>query len=187
MSVFPRNRPSIVSNYHLWTIPEFSKINFEISYRNIDKINRDLLARINSSGKLHLTPAMVKSKYTIRFCVTYEHATEEHIRNAWIEIKGFAEEVLAAEYPEIIPITRRPTKKLNRNASFRFSFTRQVSQEIYERQTSIPRLADGATPICVFETDDILRSLQNATMAKSKLEVVESDNSDQSANGQNDE
>lgn len=136
---------------------------------------------------------MVKGRYTIRFCVTYEHAKEEHIENAWAEIQGFAEEVLAAEYPEIIPMTeypeiqkkRRPATKLNRNASFRFSFTRQVSHEIYERQNSIPRLADGATPICVFETDDILRSLQNAT--KTKLEVVESDNSDQSANGQQEE
>lgn len=47
--------------------------------RNSDEINREFLARINHSGKLHMTPAMVRGKYTIRFCVTYEHATEEHI------------------------------------------------------------------------------------------------------------
>lgn len=143
--------------------------------RNCDRVNRDLLARVNSSAKIHLTPAMVKGKYTIRFCVTYENATEDDINYAWKVIKTFGQEVLAAESPEKIPTKKRTTKKLSRGDSFRFSFTRGVSQEVYERQTSIPRLADGATPIVVFETDDILKSLQNAS--KNKLEVLESDNS----------
>lgn len=47
--------------------------------RHNDYINRDLLARINSSGRFHMTPAKVGGKYIIRFCVTYEHATAEHI------------------------------------------------------------------------------------------------------------
>lgn len=37
------------------------------------------MARINHSGKFHMIPSMVRGKYVIRFCVTYEHATEEHI------------------------------------------------------------------------------------------------------------
>ena len=48
-------------------------------FRNADRINQDLLARINSSGKYHMTPAKVRGNYIIRFCVTYEHATDEQI------------------------------------------------------------------------------------------------------------
>lgn len=47
--------------------------------RNSDEVNREFLARINHSGKFHMIPSMVRGKYVIRFCVTYEHATEEHI------------------------------------------------------------------------------------------------------------
>lgn len=49
-----------------------------------DHINRELLARINHSGNFHMTPAMVKGKYIIRFCVTYEHAKQEHIGKSFI-------------------------------------------------------------------------------------------------------
>lgn len=53
--------------------------NIPLPNRHNDYINRDLLARINSSGRFHMTPAKVGGKYIIRFCVTYEHATAEHI------------------------------------------------------------------------------------------------------------
>lgn len=92
-------------------------------------MNREFLARINHSGKFHMIPAMVRGKYVIRFCVTYEHATDKHIRKyyssssyiileqpepannpnnelfsfatdeAWKEIQGFAEDVLESQSP----------------------------------------------------------------------------------------
>uniref|UniRef100_A0A336L4L2 CSON004112 protein n=1 Tax=Culicoides sonorensis TaxID=179676 RepID=A0A336L4L2_CULSO len=119
-----------------------------------DHINRELLARINHSGKFHMTPAMVKGKYIIRFCVTYEHAKEEHIDYAWKQIKQIAEEVLV----------EKPQKALTRTLSARYSFTRTVSREIYERQTSKNQLTDGATPIVMIDTDSILNSLHKATL-----------------------
>lgn len=47
--------------------------------KNSDEVNQEFLARINHTGKLHMIPAKVLDKYCIRFCVTYEHATAEHI------------------------------------------------------------------------------------------------------------
>nr|CAD7430522.1 unnamed protein product [Timema monikensis] len=44
-----------------------------------DRLNQDLLANINTSGKLHIIPSMVKGQYIIRFCVTAEHAKDEDI------------------------------------------------------------------------------------------------------------
>lgn len=142
-----------------------------------DHINRELLARINHSGNFHMTPAMVKGKYIIRFCVTYEHAKEEHIGKfildsliltistnenplckpleyAWNQIKEIAEDLLID----------KPQKTLNRTLSARYSFTRTVSREIYERQSSKTQLTDGATPIVMTDTDFILNSLHKATL-----------------------
>lgn len=107
-----------------------------------DRINRELLARINHSGKFHMVPAMVKGRFIIRFCVTYEHATIEHIDGAWKAIQEFTDEVLAIEYPTEYPevikptVTKKNSNKLSRQDSIRFSFTRQVSPELYQRQTS---------------------------------------------------
>lgn len=161
-----------------------------------DYINRDLLARINSSGRFHMTPAKVGGKYIIRFCVTYEHATAEHIDYAWEEIKNFAEETLAAEGPadadvvvKVPIIAKKPPKKLTRSMSTRFSFTRSVSREIYERQNSRSQLTDGATPVVIMDTDEILQSLQRATVSarlnggiQKQHELYETDSTDEASN-----
>ncbi|XP_058466059.1 aromatic-L-amino-acid decarboxylase [Malaya genurostris] len=131
-----------------------------------DVINRDLLARINQSRQIHMTPAMVRGHYSIRFCVTYEHATSEQIDEAWKLIQFFALETLvAAEAAAVVVpiISKKPPKKLSRSASLRFSFTRSVSREIYERQNSRSQLMDGATPIAIMDTDFILEGLQLAS------------------------
>lgn len=47
--------------------------------RAADTYNQELLAQINHSGKMHMIPSLVNGKYVIRFCVTYEHATEKDI------------------------------------------------------------------------------------------------------------
>lgn len=57
----------------------FSKYEIFLFFRNSDSVNREFLARINHSGKYHMIPAMVRGKYVVRFCVTYEHATPDHI------------------------------------------------------------------------------------------------------------
>lgn len=53
-----------------------------------------------------------------------------------------------------------------------FKSNRNVSQEIYERQGSIQKLMDGATPIVVIDTDDILQSLQKATLKNKEKECA---------------
>lgn len=140
---------------------------------------------MNASAKIHLTPAKVKGKYVIRFVANQENCNEEQIENAWKTIQEFASDILI----ELTPQKKRPTRpalrKLDRTHSQRFSFTRNVSQELYERQSSMyvatrnvffyfnfnndfifinrQKLMDGATPIVVIDTDDILKSLQRAT------------------------
>lgn len=145
-----------------------------------DPINRELLARINHSGRFHMTPAMVRGKYIIRFCVTYEHATEEHIDNAWEQIKAFAEQVLVDDKEH----KKAPTPKPPTKVPQRFAFTRSVSREIYERQTSKQQLRDGCTPIVVPDNDWILKSLQKATKQNQKaagMNVIDSDSTDDSS------
>ena len=104
--------------------------------RHPDAINQEFLARMNASGKIHLTPAKVKGKYVIRFVANQENCNEAQIDGAWKTIQQFADELVG----EIKPVEKkvRPRlKKLDRTHSQRFSFTRNVSQEIYERQSSM--------------------------------------------------
>lgn len=44
-----------------------------------DKLNEKLLSNINASGKMHMVPANVNDKYTIRFCAVAQNATEEDV------------------------------------------------------------------------------------------------------------
>lgn len=105
--------------------------------RQPDAVNQEYLARMNASGKIHLTPAKVKGKYVIRFVANQENCNEAQIENAWKTIQEFANEILGEITPPIEKRTRPRLKKLNRTHSQRFSFTRNVSQEIYERQSSM--------------------------------------------------
>lgn len=93
---------------------------------------------MNASGVIHLTPAKVKGKYVIRFAANQEHANNVQVEKAWEMIQGFAKELISEIAPQKKRPTNRPTlKKLDRTHSQRFSFTRNVSQEIYERQSSM--------------------------------------------------
>ena len=92
---------------------------------------------MNASAKIHLTPAKVKGKYVIRFVANQENVNEEQIENAWKTIQGFATEILAEVTPKKTRPSRPSLRKLDRTHSQRFSFTRNVSQEIYERQSSM--------------------------------------------------
>lgn len=47
--------------------------------RGNDLLNQDLLALINSTGRMHMIPSKVKGHYAIRFAVCYEKATRAHI------------------------------------------------------------------------------------------------------------
>ncbi|CAG7822181.1 unnamed protein product [Allacma fusca] len=59
--------------------------------RGSNEINEMLLKVINASGRLHMVPSLLKAKYTIRFCVCRENATDDDMRYAWNVIRDFAE------------------------------------------------------------------------------------------------
>lgn len=108
-----------------------------LNNRQPDAVNQEFLARMNASAKIHLTPAKVKGKYVIRLVANQENCNEEQIENAWKTIQGFATEILAEVSPKKTRPARPSLRKLDRTHSQRFSFTRNVSQEIYERQSSM--------------------------------------------------
>ncbi|KAH8394691.1 hypothetical protein KR222_002032 [Zaprionus bogoriensis] len=147
--------------------------------RTGDEPNHLLLAQINHSGKMHMTPAKFNDRYVIRFCVTYEHATEKDILDAWAQIKCFAEEILrdcqleissAPATPETDRTSSEPIplvagkppikKKLTRTKSLRFSFTRSISREQFQNQSE--HLMDGCTPILVVDPKTIQQNFELA-------------------------
>ncbi|XP_016958118.1 aromatic-L-amino-acid decarboxylase [Drosophila biarmipes] len=148
--------------------------------RTGDEPNHMLLAQINHSGKMHMTPAKFNGRYVIRFCVTYEHATEKDILDAWSQIKCFAEEILRDHQLEsssvpttpegsertssepVAPVAGKPPikKKLTRTKSLRFSFTRSISREQYQSQSE--HLMDGCTPILVVDPKTLQENFQRA-------------------------
>ncbi|XP_017768244.1 PREDICTED: aromatic-L-amino-acid decarboxylase-like [Nicrophorus vespilloides] len=115
--------------------------------KGCDSLNRNLLATINASGKLHMIPSMVKGKYIIRFCVVTEKACEADIVTAWKVINEHATDILDSQKPATPEVVARPP--LTRQKSRRFSFTRSVSRDIYKRTMSKSNLHDGATPILI--------------------------------------
>jgi len=62
-------------------------------HRAGDEFNRQLLERLNESGKLYLTHAVLNELYALRFCVGQTHTEERHVRQAWELIQGYAEEL----------------------------------------------------------------------------------------------
>lgn len=72
------------------------------------------------------------------------------IEKAWNIIQTHATKVLAISQLKNILNKNLRNRKLKR----RFSFTRSVSREIFERQNSRNSLHDGATPIVVLEDED---------------------------------
>lgn len=168
-------------------------------------MNTEFLARVNHSGKLHMIPSEVSGKYTIRFCVTYEHATEKDIRkyipnswinydkcdfrlivvfsisqivSAWKQIQEFAEitlESMSTIADERIEPLQPTKKRYGRTMPSRFSFTRSVSREIYEQHLHNSGLTDGCTPICVLDSNDIFNDFDKAAQKNEHLRNTDCD------------
>lgn len=66
--------------------------------KGTDKINQELLANINASGKLYMIPSRMLGKYIIRFCVTRENAMDEDVDYAIQVIEEHANEINSAHY-----------------------------------------------------------------------------------------
>ncbi|KAG5323886.1 TDC1 decarboxylase, partial [Acromyrmex heyeri] len=59
-----------------------------------DKLNQKLLSTINDSGKIHMIPARVNQRYTIRFALSAPHATARDVDTAWSIITDYLSELL---------------------------------------------------------------------------------------------
>jgi aromatic-L-amino-acid decarboxylase len=49
----------------------------------VDEVNRELLARVNGSGKALLTHTVLKGRYAIRWSIGSLQVTERHVRETW--------------------------------------------------------------------------------------------------------
>ena len=62
------------------------------AHRAGDEFNRRLLARLNDSGKIYLTHAVLNGRYTLRLCVGQTFTERPHVQNAWDLIQRYARE-----------------------------------------------------------------------------------------------
>ncbi|HVV72766.1 MAG TPA: pyridoxal-dependent decarboxylase [Verrucomicrobiae bacterium] len=53
------------------------------AHRAGDEFNRNLLERLNRSGKLYLTHTVLNGKFALRFCVGQTHTEARHVQAAW--------------------------------------------------------------------------------------------------------
>jgi len=56
-------------------------------HRGGDKINEDLMNRLNRSGDLYLTHTRLNGQFTLRLCVGQTNTTEHHVERAWSRIQ----------------------------------------------------------------------------------------------------
>ena len=60
--------------------------------KSANALSQNLLFKLNDSGKIHMVPAMLDDKYTIRFCVNGPQTTESDMQYAWDTIRQTADE-----------------------------------------------------------------------------------------------
>ena len=61
-----------------------------------DSANRQLLEKLNASGKLYLTHTVLDGKYTLRLCVGQTHTEARHVAAAWAQIRETGYEIREA-------------------------------------------------------------------------------------------
>jgi aromatic-L-amino-acid/L-tryptophan decarboxylase len=66
-----------------------------VCFRHVggDDVNRELLERLNRSGRLYLTHTSLAGRFTLRFCVGQTNTEERHVREAWRMIRETASEI----------------------------------------------------------------------------------------------
>ena len=60
----------------------------------LEKINKQLLQKLNDSGKIFLTQTKLNDKFVIRFVSGQNHTTLENVKEGWQLIKQFADEFI---------------------------------------------------------------------------------------------
>lgn len=65
-------------------------------HRAGDELNQRLLERLNQSGAMQLSHAVLNGRYTLRLCVGQTHTEARHVAQAWQRIQDTARELLSA-------------------------------------------------------------------------------------------
>jgi len=86
-------------DFELTTEPTFALLSFVYkpewagSDAELDRINEDLLCRINDGGQLYLTKTHANGRIVIRFVIGQTYTTLEHVDEAWRCIKETARKI----------------------------------------------------------------------------------------------
>jgi len=57
------------------------------SEEELEKINKDLMDRLNHSGKMFLTHTKLKGRFALRMCIGQTNTTRDHVARAWEMIR----------------------------------------------------------------------------------------------------
>lgn len=63
------------------------------SINEINRINEELLEKINKTGKLYITHTKLNGKYTLRFVTGQTNVKEKHINQAWLSVQEEAQKL----------------------------------------------------------------------------------------------
>lgn len=97
------------------------------------------MERVNSSGELHVIPAVVRDHFSIRFCVCKEDASIDDMKVAWCIFLKY-----------IDPQQSNPSTS-NKQSTTRFSLTKDVKGVCSSLKKG---LYDGGTPVFISKTTE---------------------------------
>jgi len=85
-------------NFELMAPVPFSLVCFRLNdgseEKKLDKLNQELLERLNETGKLFMTQTILKGKYVLRMAIGARMTEERHVREAWQLIQTHAGEII---------------------------------------------------------------------------------------------
>lgn len=61
-----------------------------VSEEELEQINKALMDEINRSGKMFITHTKLKGKFTLRLCIAQTNTTQEHVQDAWDQLRATA-------------------------------------------------------------------------------------------------
>lgn len=67
------------------------------SLQGSNKLNEDLLERINSAKKIHLVPCHLRDKFVLRFAICSRFVELTHVQQSWEHIRQLTTDLLRAQ------------------------------------------------------------------------------------------